>query len=346
MTDGRIARVVDRMHAEASTLHTRSVRRTRIALGDRSVELVTPHHVNASGIPIEGAFLERRDEGAPPFRLTVLDDTVAGPPPPFTWPSDWNAPFGAVQPHHSHPHRFAFDIHSRSFSTFDPRSGDAVVWFHDVARIPYWVAATPFRLQLSWMADTFDAEMLHAAGVRFPEGAALIVGASGAGKSTLALASALAGHSLLGDDFLLLERTRAHPVYRRTKAHPDGLGLQGGGALRLGTVLNASSAGEKRIIDTDPGLLSDTGCRVCAVFVPRIGRSPGIRALPVSVATRRALGPSMQGLLGGSLATLGRITRLMGSVPAYEITVGPDLADNVRLLEQTARAADSKAVAR
>lgn len=320
------------MHAKASQLRSGSVRRTRFLLGNRSVELLAPPHVNESGISLEAAFIPDPDVAPPDFRITVLDDSVAGEPPAFEWPSAWNQPFGAVRHEYSHPHRFAFDIHSRTFSTFDPRSGDAVVWCHDVSRIPYWVAATPFRLQLSWMADTFDAEMIHAAGVRIGDGAALIVGPSGAGKSTLALAAALAGNTLLGDDFLLLEGTHAHPVYRRTKSHDAGLRMLGEAASDLGTVLNQAASGEKRIIDTHPGIVGHSGCEVRAVFVPTIGKSATAELLSPSTVARRTIGPSMQGLLGGSSQTLGRIARLVRAVPTYEITVGPNVDENVEVL--------------
>jgi len=335
MTDPRISDVVGVMHDRASVLGSGSSRRTRFEFGGRTVELITPVHVNASGISLEDAYFPPRAGAEPDFRITVLDDSVAGRPPAFAWPSAWNQPFGAVLRERTDPHRFAFDIHSRSFSTFDPRNGHAVVWFHDVSQIPFWVAATPFRLQLSWMADTFDAEMIHAAGLRIRDSAVLIVGPSGAGKSTLALAAALSDHPLLGDDFLLLSGLRAYPVYRRTKAHDSSLRLLGQGSSRLGAVMNEAVVDQKRIIETDLRLLETSGCDIGAVFVPRIGPATKVEPMHPSQVTRRTLGPSMQGLLGGSPATLPRIARLVNSVPSFEITVGPNVAANVEALEES-----------
>lgn len=337
MIDERVAAVIEHMHSRAMLLGSESsspANRTTFGLGERTVELIVPVHVNASHVPIEGAFFTVQSE-APDFQITVLDNSVAGGPPTFDWPSSWNEPFGAMRGERSYPHRFAFDIHSRSFCTFDPRSGHAVVWFHDVTQIPYWVAATPFRLQLSWMADTFDGEMIHAAGVRLGDEAVLIVGPSGAGKSTLALASVLAGHTLLGDDFLLLTGNRAHPVYRRTKAHDASLSMLGDNIANIGSVINAGVVDQKRIIETNLADMESIGCKVGAVFVPRIGCSTGVTTVNPSKVLLRTVGPSMQGLLGGSDATLHRIARLVSSVPTYEITVGPDLAENVKALERT-----------
>jgi energy-coupling factor transporter ATP-binding protein EcfA2 len=175
---------------------------------------------------------------------------------------------------------------------------------------------------------------IHAAGVRLGDEAALIVGPSGAGKSTLALAAAIAGHTLLGDDFLLLTVNRAHPVYRRTKAHDASLAMLGDDLANLGSVINAGVVDQKRIIETNLADMESTGCKVGAIFVPRVGRSTGVTNLHPSTVARRTVGPSMQGLLGGSDATLRRIARLVSSVPTYEISVGPNLVENVKVLEQ------------
>ncbi len=337
MTDARIAATIECMLGAASLVRSGDAASTRFRLGDTTISVTAPAVTSLAEIPLVDAFLPLQLGGQSDYAITLVDDAHAGPPPPFAWPPAWNLPFGAVQAEHTTPCRFAFDIHSGSFSAFDPSAREAVVWFHDAGRIPYWVAATPFRLQLSWIADTFDGEMIHAAGVKIDDRVALIVGASGAGKSSLALASTRHGHALMGDDFLLLRGTQVSTVYRRTKIHDDAVTLLGGDVTDVGTMANAASEHEKRIIDTHLTHLSSAPAQVAAVFVPRIGDEAELTPLPAAEAARRALGPSMQGLLGGTSSSLRRIARLMQAVPAYEVTVGPDPDLNVNMLEQGVR---------
>ena len=340
MTDARIAATIASMLRAGSAVRAGDAVSTCFRLGDSMISLVAPAAASLAAIPLVDAFLPMPAAVHGDYTITVVDDAHAGPPPPFPWPPAWNLPFGAVQAEHTTPCRFALDVHSGSFSAFDPRAREAVVWFHDAEHIPYWAAATPFRLQLSWIADTFDGEMIHAAGVKIDDRVALIVGSSGAGKSSLALAATRRGHALLGDDFLLLRGTQVSCVYRRTKIHDATVALLGGSVSDVGTMANATAVGEKRIIDTHIPHLSTAPAHVVAVFVPRIGDEAGLKSLPAAEAARRTFGPSMQGLLGGSPMTLRRIVRLMQAVPAFEITVGPDPELNVKMLELGVRDAD------
>lgn len=340
MTDARIAATIESMLQAASGVRAGDAVSTRFRFGDSTISVTAPVVTSLAQIPLIDAFLPMPPGVRGDYAITVVDDAHAGPPPAFAWPPTWNLPFGAVQTEYTTPCRFALDIHSGSFSAFDPSAREAVVWFPDAEHIPYWAAATPFRLQLSWIADTFDGEMIHAAGVKIDDRVALIVGSSGAGKSSLALAATRRGHVLMGDDFLLLRGTQVSTVYRRTKIHDATVDLLGGDVADIGTMANATSVGEKRIIDTHLAHLSSAPEDVAAVFVPRIGDEAGLEPISAAEAARRTFGPSMQGLLGGSPMSLRRIVRLMQAVPAFDITVGPDPDLNVQLLEVGVRDAD------
>lgn len=335
MTEPAVASIIELMFEASRTLFSGEHETTRFALGDRLVELNSTFHQNVSGIDLHGAF--RPIDGSQPadFRLTVIDDETTGTRPALNWPTSWFEPFGIVRADLSGPIRFAVDIHSRSLSAYDPTTREAVVWFHDLCRIPYWFAATPFRLQMSWFADFFNGEMIHAAGIEVNGSTALLVGAGGAGKSTLTLAAMHEGARIFGDDFLLLTERYAHPVYKRTKFHDTTLELFNSSDDSVGKVMNAGIAGEKRIMDTNETFLSSNGAAIAAVFVPRIGEQARVRSISEAQAVRSALGPTMLGLLGGSRGTLSRIVDLVRAVPAFEIEVGPDMTANARAVFTT-----------
>jgi hypothetical protein len=335
MTEPTISSTIESMFDASRRLRTRDHCSTAFAFGKHIVEMTTASHHNVNGISLESAFHIASQTEQEPFRLTVIDDDETGCQPSLDWPSWWFEPFGIVRPELSGDIKLALDIHSQSLCAYDPRSREAVVWFHDIRKIFYWFAATPFRLQLSWFADAFDGEMIHAAGIEVGPSAALLVGPTGAGKSTLTLSAMCEGSRILGDDFSLLDGVSCHPIYRRTKFHDTTMDLFDHSIDAIGTVMNAGVLGEKRIVDTNDKFLCPTGLPIAAVFVPRIGDRAQVRSIPESRAVHSTLGPTMMGLLGGSHRTLQRIVRLVRAVPTYEIEVGPNMADNARLLIDT-----------
>ena len=342
MTEPTITSTIESMFDASRRLRRRDHTSTTFAFGEHIVEMATAHHHNVNGISLEGAFHLAPPSHREPFRLTVIDDGVTGCRPSLDWPAWWFEPFGIVRPELSGDIKLALDIHSQSLCAYDPRSREAVVWFHDIRKIFYWFAATPFRLQLSWFADAFDGEMIHAAGIEVGQSAALLVGPTGAGKSTLTLSAMREGSRILGDDFCLLDGVSCHPIYRRTKFHDTTMDLFDHSIDEIGTEMNAGVPGEKRIVDTKDEFLCPTGLPVAAVFVPRIGDRARVRSISESRAVRSTLGPTMMGLLGGSHGTLKRIVGLVRSVPTYEIEVGPNMAANARLLIDTVRELNTK----
>ena len=71
------------------------------------------------------------------------------------------------------------------------------------------------------------ALVLHAGSVLTPEGAVILVGSSGRGKSTLAASLHVQGHSLLGDDAILVSTSAAgvecEATYRSLRLFPDSI---------------------------------------------------------------------------------------------------------------------------
>lgn len=341
MTERSIASLVNTMEAAADRVRDVEHVTTRFSFGGHVVEVMTPERHGPTEIPLRDGFLTSGAEGEPDFRLTLIDDAAAGGRPRVGWPAAWQEPFGIVRANYAGQYRVACDVYSGSVAVFDPRSRHAIVWVHDVSAISYWFAATPFRLQLSWFADSFEGEMVHAAGLVIDSGAVLLVGPSGAGKSTLALSATLAGVRSLGDDFLLIRDLQAQAVYRRAKVHDSTIELLDGRAGRLGPVLNPARSGEKRIIDLHPHLLCTEARPITAIVVPQRSTStserPAVRRVPGADALRHTLGPTMMGLLGGSKGTLTRLAEVVRRVPTFIIDVGPNCAENAQYLVHSMR---------
>ena len=88
----------------------------------------------------------------------------------------------------------------------------------DVA-FPYWEVGSPFRFLLhEWFAAR-GMQYVHGAAVGTERGGVLLVGKGGSGKSTTALLCAAAGMQYAGDDYCLIDPSRAwaHSLYNTGK---------------------------------------------------------------------------------------------------------------------------------
>jgi hypothetical protein len=298
-----------------------------VGLGPATVTIHAPVTTHQSGIePLDGLRAIMPSPPTADFEIACVDARGPISLPIGTWPSTWHGPLGVVPAHLSAPFRLAMDRHTQTISIFHVGLGRGVVWMWDYSLLPYWAAATPWRLMLAWCADTFDAEMVHAACITQDERAALLVGRSGAGKSTLALQATECGWGLVGDDFILVHRGRAFPVFTRAKAHDATFGL-----LKSGwTILNGDADGEKRILDISKYVVEQPfdGSRVSAIVVPEQSESASVAPITSGIALLALAPYSLSGLLGGVSRSLLRMRQLVEHVPAFRLSISRDaLAD-------------------
>jgi hypothetical protein len=293
-------------------------------LADRSLIIEFPCEPRADGIDVSGAFVHgaavNLNESA--FHLTVIDDRFNQELPIGQWPSTAHAPWGTLRPELSAPFRIALDRHTQTVSAFDTRSGRAVVWTRSFDGLPYWAAATPFRLVFSWMADTFDAEFVHGAVISNGRTAVLAVGPSGAGKSTSSLLQIAEGFHVPADDYVVLRDGVLFPIYTRAKLHDSSLPVV---RDRLGSVsvVNPDAPGQKRIINLTE---LNRGVNVGPVSLSAVVQTlQGSRARVERIGKGRALASlapySISGLLGGNILSLARLARECEGARALSWTI-------------------------
>lgn len=302
-----------------------------VRLGSRTVAIHTPDLPTQCGIdPLAGLIRVDRVPPTTDFEITCVDAQGPTPLPTGVWPSSWHGPLGVIPSHRTDPYRVALDRHTQTISVFHVGLGRGVIWTWDFSLMPYWAAATPWRLMLSWCADTFDGEMVHAACLTSDNRAVLLVGRSGAGKSTLTLQAVEDGYGLIGDDFALVHDGRIYPVYTRAKAHDDTLVLLNDSWR----VLNPEADGEKRIIDiTDRIATTDrSGTLIAAVVVPSQGDSSALTPISRGEALRSLAPYSLSGLLGGTGRSLVRMRRLVEPLPAFLLDVSRARAADLQQL--------------
>ena len=346
MTDPRIASFAETfLDAASEFIDSVPSETRRLPLGPVDVDVSVPSGGPQPALDVLEGLVRANDRadddalGRTVYRLTLMDDRLGPRLPVGSWPSDYHFPLGIVRADKSLPYRVAIDRHTSTVSVFDPGTRRLAVWIRDFGALPYWAAATPFRLQLSWIADAFDAEFVHAAAIERNGRALLLTGPSGSGKSTMSLLAAQSGDALIGDDFVLCCGAQVSAVYTRAKMHDRGLRAPGGAGL---AVVNAQAPAEKRIIDVErsAAVATAAGGMVVGIALPVIAGMSAHQRIPSGRALRMMAPASVSGLLGGTEQSLPRLRSLVSSVPCYRWALSGDFDADVAELDRLWAALD------
>lgn len=229
--------------------------------------------------------------------------------------------------------RLAYSIDSQILTAASMSQRRAVVVARRLDRLTGFEYASPLRTLLGWILPSRGYLLLHGAAIARDGRAALLVGSSGAGKSTLALAAFQEGWVHLGDDLvaLRLQDQTIHSVYRSAKT------------LEWSTLHESiepqrdlSRSGEKlvHLLPRPAGDLTRDGIRLGGAF--RIVQSTRSDVQPIATAAVAAVvGSSTHTLLPGSGEELLRGLHVaLQDVPAWELEVGPNPHESLRLIDQ------------
>lgn len=249
-------------------------------------------------------------------------------PPNRPWGETGHEPLGVVADYSDDRVRCAFDVHTSALIVHDREARRFYTWYPDIASLPAWAKASPFRIPLSWLLNQSGLQMVHGAAVSIGGRAVLLAGAGGAGKSTTALACALAGMGYLGDDYCAIdpERKTVHMVYRTAKALSSTLRMIP--RLRPWVVNVDKITEEKGIMVFDsPGLELVRSADLAAILLPRVSADGRTRIVPAARAEAvRALLPStVGGLMGGTEFTPKALLALVQALPSFALDLGTDL---------------------
>lgn len=281
-----------------------------------------------------------------PAALTVRlwDGRSTGRPLPApAWNTEAYVRHGAVQGYHSARHAALFQTDTGMLSLVDFEMGEAFVYAIDAAEIPYYEVAAPLRAALGAWLGTRGIQIVHAAAVGIPAGAALIVGAGGSGKSTTAAACLGSRLGFLGDDYCAVaagDAPRVLSLFSTAKLRPDSLDRLP--HLR-GWVANPGRLDREKptvfLNETAPGSLR-LESPIRALLVPEITGLPHttLRPCPRAEALRRLAPNTLAQQPGADPASFRRLAALAARVPAYRLALGTRMDEVapaiLRLLEE------------
>lgn len=226
----------------------------------------------------------------------------------------------------------------RILSVLDRREAEGHWWMPDLADVPGWETAAPFRALLHWWAPSSGLYLTHAAAVGLDGQGVLLAGKGGAGKSTTALSCLAAGMEFAGDDYVFTsfgeDGVEAHAVYATAKIEPS--------RLRDWFPEHASAEltepGGKVIVPI-PGDALTRRLAIRALVLPVVDGSALPRLVPApSHAGMLALAPSTLFQLPCSgAAALRHLAAVARGLPVYRLHLSADPAANAERLADLIR---------
>ena len=301
--------------------------------------------IAVAGHPIELRFAGERLDGAlypsfahlaapaaePAATVEVFESAVSGVARPhLPWSEIPDAEGEPIVRLEEGDHQGVADSRSTVVAMADLPRRVAVMHIPDLAGVPRPDLGARLRPPLMLLLGGLGPLPLHAAAVGAGEAGALIAGMSGAGKSTLAIACALEGLGLCGDDYVVLAEEGENPVahalnstVRVSRASAELLGVEvphetfADGDMQLPDL-----KAQFEVDQLAPGSLRER-LRLRAVIVPRQDVAAGEPQEIGAAAALRALAPSTvlqsPGRRPHAMSTLASLVR---ELPRFELPTG------------------------
>ena len=266
------------------------------------------------------------------FELQVWDASFPEALPDTSFAEDFIISNTPVDFEISSPYRVLFDRGQGMIFVYDTEKHVGAVWMRDHSQIDVRCCVAPFRVILSWMADSFNAEIIHASAAEINGKGVLISGSSGSGKSSLAIYSGAHGGKILSDDAVLIEGSQAHAIYSRAKV------------AKINPVLNVEEYETFELKNSIEGKLIlplkefQTSfilkMNYDAIVFPEIVHMTHIERVSSLIGYKYFIEQSLRELFGGDKNNLARHSKLLTKIPNFRMALSGDLAKDYNCLQQ------------
>jgi hypothetical protein len=283
------------------------------------------------GSLIFDSFIECKNSNAEGnFAIHVWDSSFPDILPDFTWAEEYIFSNHVIPTEVTAPYRVLFDRGQGMISVLNLESGLGGIWMRDHSQLDPRCFVSPFRTIISWIADTFNAEIVHASGIDIEGKGILISGPSGSGKSSLSIYAAQNGFGILSDDAVLFDNGILYPIYSRAKVETDNRFIS---FEKLKTFELENSPSGKRILP-----LSEFGenfiheVKMNSFVFPHISGRSSIRNLTVSEGSTYLMEHSLRELFGGLPSNSIRLALMLKRYPKYAIELSGDIEADLELI--------------
>jgi hypothetical protein len=277
------------------------------------------------------AHLESEPVASPELTVYLWDSESTGTPAPQPpWELDDYRERGIVRGYFEEGLYTWFEWGSRTLNVLDSREAEGFFWVSSVDGLGMLDWGSPLRTLLHiWLGER-GIQLVHAAAVGRPDGAALLAGNAGTGKSTTALSCLRSELLHIGDDFCVItpgEPPTVWSLYCSVKADDATLARlpelkslvfkDSGRGFELKSLIDLNSKLPEKLLRSAP---------LRVVAPPRISDAVETRAVPCppGVALAAAAPSTMLQLAGADEATMRRLSGFVRSAATYRLDVGSD----------------------
>lgn len=299
-----------------------------IKLGSKSIRL----KINTSsyfGELINTAFLQSDSKNFD-FELQVWDSSFPEDLPETSFAENYVTSNLPIDFEISKPFKVLFDRGQGMIYVYDTERNLGSVWMRDHSQVDVRCCVAPFRVILSWMANDFDAEIIHASATEINGKGVLISGASGSGKSSLALYSGMNGGKILSDDAVLIEGNKAYSIYSRAKIAKVNPVLD---VNSLKTFELRNSTEGKSILplmELKEHFIHETEYN--AIVFPEIVHMTHIERVSSLIGYKYFIDQSLRELFGGDSNNLARHTKLLTQTPNFRMALSGNISKDYECL--------------
>jgi hypothetical protein len=303
-----------------------------ISFGSESVKLFINQGTYFGNL-ISSAFLDSNlSENLCKFDLHIWDSSFPDSIPNFDWANEFIFSNQVISFELSNPYRILFDRGQGMISVFDTKSNIGAVWMRDHSQLDARCFISPFRTIMSWIANSFGGEIIHASGVSINDEGFLISGPSGSGKSTLALYAALNGGSIIADDAVLYLDQKLYPIYSRAKISNDNSLLTTDKYNLVELVGSDHSKKYFSLEDLSVNFAKES--KMSGFVFPSICDMSHIEKVEFDVGAKYLLSHSLRELFGGLAENKLRLILMLKKYDSYRMALSGDLdKDYKKLLE-------------
>jgi hypothetical protein len=276
--------------------------------------------------------LIHKSEIVPKFTLEIWQSRDQIQLPDLSWAKDYLGSDRLLPYEITKPYKVAFDRSQGILYFYNPISKHASVWIDNDSEISPASFITPFRVIFSWMAESFEGEIIHASAISRDKKGLIINGPSGSGKSTLALLCAQSGYNMLADDVVLFSDGQISAIYNYAKIDPRTSPLDVSG-IETFQVEDSSTA--KKIFHLNhfnenfynPVVAS-------AIIFPIFAHMNHFERISSRIALKILAPNCLRELMGGSSVNFKQLSQLVQSIPSYRVAVSTNNEKNLDSINQ------------
>lgn len=279
------------------------------------------------------AFL-KSDFIEPHYTIHIWNSSFPSVLPNTTWARVYIEQNKVIPFQLTQPYRIFLDDAQGMIYVYNEETKIGAIWLRNQQSLDLRSFITPFRLMISWIAQSFNGEVVHASAVTRDNNAFILSGKAGSGKSSMALNLTLKGFSILSDDAVIISNGNVYAIYNhaKTSKYNKYIKTEGMVTFELPGIVDS-----KTIIDLESSFSKNfsQSARLAKIIYPIIAEMSCFQKISSQTSLKLLATNSLREIFGGDLGNLKRLTDISRKFPAYRLALSGEMDTD---LDQTMNA--------